>query len=67
LAAVSPSNQLRAEFRIATPFFLARYVDHPVTLTGKRLAAIDAVDTALHDHCSLGRVIFEIGASRLAA
>jgi hypothetical protein len=60
LAAATPSAAIRADLREAEPFLFRAYEPDRVALTSRRLAAVAAVDTALYDHCSLGRVIFDL-------
>lgn len=61
LAARSPSEIVAAELRTAAPVLARPYSTGPLTLTSKLLAATTRADTALVEHCEVGRAVFDPG------
>jgi len=61
LAARSPSDAVAAELRTAAPVLARPYSTGPLTLTSELLAATTRADTALVEHCAVGRAVFDPG------
>jgi len=61
LAVRSPSATVAAELRTAAPVLARPYSTGPLTLTSELLAATTRADTALVEHCEVGRAVFDPG------
>ena len=61
LAQRSPSGEVAADLRTAAPLLARPYSTGPLTLTSPLLAATTRADTALVDHCRVGRAVFDPG------
>lgn len=61
LAERSPSDDVAADLRTAAPVLARPYSTGPLTLTSELLAATTRADTALVEHCEVGRAVFDPG------
>jgi hypothetical protein len=61
LAARSPSGSVAADLRTAAPVLARPYSTGPLTLTSELLAATTRADSALVEHCRVGRSVFDPG------
>ena len=61
LAARSPSDSVAADVRTAAPVLARPYSTGPLTLTSELLAATTRADSALVEHCEVGRAVFDPG------
>ena len=61
LAARSPSAALADDLRTAAPALARPYAAGGLVLTSPVLAATTRADTALVDHCAVGRSVFDPG------
>ncbi len=61
LAARSPSDTVATELRTAAPVLARPYSTGPLTLTSELLAATTRSDSALVEHCEVGRAVFDPG------
>ena len=61
LAARSPSDSVAANVRTAAPVLARPYSTGPLTLTSELLAATTRADSALVEHCEVGRAVFDPG------
>jgi hypothetical protein len=61
LAAQSPSDALADDLRTAAPALARPYATGGLVLTSPILAATTRADTALVDHCEVGRSVFDPG------
>ena len=61
LAARSPSDSVAADVRTAAPALARPYSTGPLTLTSELLAATTRADSALVEHCEVGRAVFDPG------
>jgi hypothetical protein len=61
LAAQSPSDAVAADVRTAAPVLARPYSTGSLVLTSPLLAATTRADSALADHCRVGRSVFDPG------
>ena len=61
LAARSPSDSVAADVRTAAPVLARPFSTGPLTLTSELLAATTRADSALVEHCEVGRAVFDPG------
>ena len=61
LAERSPSSEVAADLRTAAPVLARPYSVGSLTLTSPLLAATTRADSALVEHCQVGRAVFDPG------
>lgn len=61
LAARSPSDAVAGDLRTAARVLARPYSTGPLTLTSELLAATTRADSALVEHCRVGRSVFDPG------
>jgi hypothetical protein len=61
LAARSPSADVASDLRTAAPVLARPYSVGPLTLTSPLLSATTRADSALVEHCEVGRAVFDPG------
>ena len=61
LAEQSPSSDVAADLRMAAPVLARPFSTGPLVLTSPLLAATTRADTALVEHCEVGRSVFDPG------